>query len=238
MILWAERLLGRITGSLESRGSVRESAIRAVGSTLMHTAVGDNRTLALASWRAVLAFILRALDTERELLAASDVQQLQGLCERMDSDAFLPLRSEELTSDAGARIRQYCEIVNLVTEEAVAAGVASIKGLRSAAGAGYYGRYVSIHGNQGMLQFNAPLWAKRRATPLWLRIDGARRESHLANALSVLSLEQPPRLILDGDHFYVPLNIPTGAEKREVVAVVSEQVQEVASLLAAHQSRS
>lgn len=62
--------------------------------------VGPNHTLALTSWRAVLSFILHALETQGDVLAAADVQRLQGLCERMDSDAFLPSSSEELTASA------------------------------------------------------------------------------------------------------------------------------------------
>ncbi len=209
--------------------------VREVAEDFRAVRVRQDRTLALASWRAVLAFVLRALDTEREILAASDVQQLQGLCERMDSDAFLPLRSEELTSDTGARVRQYCEIVNLVTDEVVAAGVASIKGFRSAGGAGYYGRFLALHGNQCFFQFNASLWAKRRATPLWLRIDEAETKRWLKDALATLELKQPPRLIADGDALHVPLAVPTGVEKRKVVSAVFAQVKEVTELLRAHE---
>ncbi|PLS83931.1 MAG: hypothetical protein CYG60_20590 [Actinobacteria bacterium] len=226
--LWPE-LLQRCRDAASTVEEVRE-----VAEDFRAARVRQDRTLALASWRAVLAFILRALETEREILAASDVQQLQGLCERMDSDAFLPLRSEELTSDTGARIRQYCEIVNLVTDEASAAGVASIKGYRSAGGAGYYGRFLALCGNQCFLQFNAALWAKRRATPLWLRIDGAEAKRWLREALASLELAEPPRLIPDGDALHVPLDLPTSVEKQEVVAAVFEQVEEVTRLLAAH----
>lgn len=152
--------------------------------------VGPAHTLALTSWRAVLAFILRALEIEGEHRTASDVQQLQGLCERMDSDAFLPLRSKELTSDTGVRIRQYCEIVNEATDKAVAAGIASIKGLRASAGAAWHVRYLRLHYIECSLRFDANLWAKWRATPLWLGSYGMESNRWLQEALANLEREQ------------------------------------------------
>lgn len=210
------------------------------------TRVGYTRTLALTSWRSLLTYIQRALETEGEVLAASDVQQLQGLCERMDSDAFLPLRSEELTSDTGARIRQYCEIVNEVVDEAKAQGIASTAGLRPTAMAAFYGRYFEIQGVQCHLSFSADLWARRRATPIWLRVDSWLRGDHAASktnagakpmlreALASLEREYPPRLIEDGNHLLIPLDVKTGVEKQDVVSHLFEQVKEVEELLQAY----
>ncbi len=193
--------------------------------------VGPTHTLALTSWRAVLASIQSALESEGELLAASDVQQLQGLCERMDSDAFLPLRSEELTSHTGARIVQYCEIVDEATRDAVAAGIASVKGLKDRRGPAYYGRYLRLHNVVCLLWFSGRVWARLRETPLWLRIHLVESQIWAKEALANLEREQPPRLIVDEDYLYIPLDMPTGVEKQEVVSAVSKQVKKVAELL-------
>ncbi len=193
--------------------------------------VGPTHTLALASWRAVLGFILRALEVGGEHRAASDVQQLQGLCERMDSDAFLPLRSEELTSNTGVRIVQYCEIVNEAIGQARAAGIASTEGLRPTQGPGFYGRYLRLQGHQCHLQFNAKLWGRLRATPLWLRIDHLQSKPWIKDALTSLEREQPTRLIARRDHLLVPIEMLTGVEKQEVVSDVFEQMGKVAKLL-------
>ncbi|HET7480146.1 MAG TPA: hypothetical protein VFJ72_11585 [Rubrobacteraceae bacterium] len=193
--------------------------------------VGHTHTLALTSWRAVLAYILRVLETEGEYRAVSDVQQLQGLCERMDSGAFLPLRSEELTSDTGARVRQYCEIVNAAISQAREADIASTEGLRPTSGPGFYGRYLRLQGHQCHLQFNADLWGRLRATPLWLRIDHLQSKPWMKDALASLEREQPPRLIPGDRDLLVPINLPTGIEKQEVVSAVFKQMKEVAELL-------
>jgi hypothetical protein len=52
----------------------------------------------------------------------------------------------------------------------------------------------------------------------------------LKEALASLEREQPSRLIDDGDYLLIPLDMPTGVEKQEVVLTVFEQVKEVAEL--------
>lgn len=149
-----------------------------------------------------MAYILRSLETEGEHHAASDVQQLQGLCERMDSEAFLPLSSDELTSNTGTRIVQYCEIVNEVTSKLVDARIASIGRLRATGGPGWYGRYMLVHNVLCFLYFSADLWARHLATPLWLRIGSNAEPKHrLKDALLNLELEQPLDSLLMETYF-------------------------------------
>lgn len=196
--------------------------------------VRPTHTLALTSWRAMLSYILRALETEGEYHTASDVQQLQGLCERMDSGAFLPLRSEELTSDTGARIVQYCQLVDEAIREARSVGIASTDGFKHTRGAAFYGHYLGLAGNQCLLHFSGELWGRLRANPLWLRVDHVQSKPWMKDALASLERKQPPRLLPAGRDLLIPINLPTGVEKRGVVLALVDQIKEVADLLHAY----
>jgi hypothetical protein len=135
-------------------------------------------------------------------------------------------------SDTGMRIRQYCEIVNEVTTKVVAAGIASIGGYKATGKAAWYGRYMAIHGIQCCLHFSADSWSRRRATPLWLHVGRSKESKHrLKKALANLELEQPSRLILERNYLFIPIHMPTGVEKQDVVLAVFKQVKEVADLL-------
>ncbi|NUO49317.1 MAG: hypothetical protein HOV80_10720, partial [Polyangiaceae bacterium] len=68
------------------------------------------RRLVLQSWRRLLNAIRLELASEPPLLA--DVAQLAGLCDRMDSEAFIPVTSEELTSKIYRRVHEFGQIVN------------------------------------------------------------------------------------------------------------------------------
>jgi hypothetical protein len=190
--------------------------------------------LAIASWRSVLAYMLRALETEGHSATVSDVQQLQGLCNRMDNHAFLPLRSEELTANTGQRINQYCHLIDDITEMLVANNLASVKGLRSSGGFAWYGRYLRLHGVICLLQFSANLWANYRSTPLWLRVYGTEWTYSPASreALARLEIEDPPRLIvINNEELEIPLFMPTEEERDAVITTLYNQVTEIAQLL-------
>ena len=82
-----------------------------------------HHSLALTSWRAVLGTIDARLAATGEDAVRADVHQLTGLCERMDSDAFIPLKSDEFAPLIGRRIDQYCAIIEDVVGRLVEAGV-------------------------------------------------------------------------------------------------------------------
>jgi len=129
-ILWSELLRRCQDNGLTVR---RE---RSIHNEFRAANVAPKHVLAVASWRSVLSVILAAVESEAQTEIAADVRQLLGLCERMDDDAFLPLRSEELTPQIGARIIQFSQIVNDVTDRAVQKGIASVAKLRASGGAG------------------------------------------------------------------------------------------------------
>jgi len=126
--------------------------------------------LALTSWRRVVNSIQHAVETDGDTETLSDIMQLQGLCNRMDQTAFLPVHSDELTSNVGKRIIQYCDLVDEITEQLVENGVANLQGLRATPKRKGYGRYMRIYGHECMFQVNFDLWSTNRETPLWLSI--------------------------------------------------------------------
>jgi hypothetical protein len=214
---------------------LRVAAERQVARDFWTAGVGGKRVLALVSWPSLLASLQRALEDEREVGSCSDLAQLQGLCARMDDDAFLPIRSEELTSGIGARVYQFYELAEAVCQASVAAGIASIEGLRFCYGLGYYGRYLKLSGIACALHFNSWRWARLRPTPLWLTVldEGWKWKPSrpLAAILSPLSLENPSRLIEDEHGLHVPLHVPVGVEKEQVISHVVAQLRGVNELL-------
>jgi hypothetical protein len=207
-----------------------------IDSNLQVGRIDTNQVLALASWRSVLSFMLRELDTAGESKIVSDILQLQGLCDQMDSDAFLPLHAEELSSNIGRRIVQYYRLVDEVTKKLKAEDLISTKGLRVASSSAYYGQYMKIENFGCFLHFNTELWSEDRETPLWLTVKGPDWEfSEIAKMrLGKLELENPSRLIEDPDNaLFIPLFLPVGVEKDEVVQSLSAQVREIAEYLKA-----
>ena len=200
---------------------------------ILHARTSTNKILILMSWRVLLASLHQSLSTRGDLAMAGNVEQLQGLCEQMDTSAFLPLQAEELTSQASRRYLQYSDLVDEVTDILVRERIASVKGLRATARKDCYIRYMNIQNHGGSLAFNAQLWSNYRATPIWLGIVSREWQFDVdaKKKLAALEIEIPPRLFVEDNWIYVPILLESGLEKGELVAGMIKQIKEVIELL-------
>jgi hypothetical protein len=192
-----------------------------------------DQVLVLMSWRMLLDTLHHTLLSQGELDMAGNVVQLQGLCEQMDTTAFLPLQSEELTSLVSRRYLQYCDLVDEVTEKLVAERFASKRGYRATGTRISYIRYIHIRGHASSLEFNSSLWSKYRATPIWLGIQSNdwKFDAEAKSRLVSLETERPPRLFVEGKILYVPILLETGVEKSKLVELMILQIKDVFALL-------
>jgi hypothetical protein len=193
------------------------------------SALCGDKTLALTSWRALLSAIAAAVETAGDVSTSADVRQLVGLCERMDSEAFLPLTSDELCPTWGRRVVQFGQIASDLTDLLVGKGLASVKGCKASAGNGWSGRYLRIHGYGAYLHCSFWKWPKLGCSPIWLELKGPDFK--------------PMPIILDvikgsGIQFFdwhgncaIPIFIRPGVERDELIADALEQVIKVVSLL-------
>ena len=74
--------------------------------------------MTIVSWRAIVNIIMQVLSEEHSPMVA-DLRQLQGLCERMDEEAFLPLTQEDFGIDRAQRILSFHNIVNKVADKLI-----------------------------------------------------------------------------------------------------------------------
>ena len=196
--------------------------------------VGSN-ILALTSWRVFLETIIGQVDQAGDLKCMGDLKQLAGLCDQMDADAFLPLTSEEMTSTLGQRIVQFCDLANVLTEQLVSIGHGNVSGLKATGGHGWYGRYLhlkgqgAVRGYGAVIQFSAWNWSKWSESPLWLGIRGEdwRPSAKVRDALVRSSID-----FQEGDSYcFVPIRLPLGAEREEVIADGLAQILRVIDAL-------
>jgi hypothetical protein len=204
--------------------------------------VKEGVILALCSWRLVLNALRAALEADGDLNKTADIRQLEGLCDLMDTQAFLPLHSEELTGPLGKRLLQYNELINDVTEYLARIKIASLHGVRATPTYAGYGRYMKVGTFGFMLQVNALWWSTLRETPIWLSVKDAKGTGSWAYSLdaeerlSRLRLEDPPRLFREGDLILVPIFLPISSEREKVLSSILDQMFEIISCLGIAQS--
>jgi hypothetical protein len=189
--------------------------------------------LGAITWRSVLRRLAAAADAAGEARSLSDIAQLDGLCQREDSEAFLPVTSEELTGSSGRRVMDFSNLVDDLTSRLVDAGHADVKGLRAAAGKGWYGKYMRLAGVPSLLHFNAGYWGGRDCTPLWLRVYGPnwRADESLTALLHSRAQAEGTTAVSVAQAVEIPIHVPTGVERGEVLADAFAQLLRVTTWL-------
>ena len=77
-----------------------------------------------------------------------DILQLQGLTSRIDSEAFLPIRADEVTNqEIARRLVNYSGLIADITQKLKDSGVADTNQLRTSHGYYTTGRYLRVHGS-------------------------------------------------------------------------------------------
>ena len=193
--------------------------------------IDPKHRLGLVSWRSLLGSLLRAAKAAGDEALASDVEQLDGLCNAMDDEAFLPLTSEDLSPSIGRRVQQYPKIIEDAVEELKVHHGAIVQGLGTTLR--YQGRNFVLEGVGCFLLYWPEFWAKGE-TPLWLQVSEVRPEgwfeppAAVTEALLRMFSEQPTWVVADARPC-VAMQLPLGVELRDVVSAVVRQVREVAA---------
>ena len=227
------RLTG-LWGALKERA--REAGyqmkIEKKSNALMFSSVDATRHIGIVSWRAILDFLIADAVSQGDRHYESDVDQLQGLCDRMDSEAFLPIRSGELSQEIGRRVSQFAHLVDdavtlLVQEDSSV----STKGLTTGGVHSAYGRYFYYGDSIGaFLHFSPILWSSTGASPIWLQMkmkDSPKWRNHPAilEAMQQHTIDSRFRLAESDGAPALAIMLPCGVEKNDVAAKIVEQVR-------------
>jgi len=196
----------------------------------------DSQYLALVSWRRLLSDLESLLDPISERALIADLNQLQGLCEQMDSEGFIPLRSGETGNlEIPRRIMDYRNLIDDIVQQLVDTSDASTSGLASAASYYSTGRYINLRkrGEFGsLLAVDFDFWRKSGRSPIWLKFNytefGRGREaSELLSKTNfyINYVEGSPRVI------GTPILLTHNSDKQKVVRDAADQIRAISQKL-------
>lgn len=201
---------------------------------LKSTVVTGAKRLMLTSWRALLDSLLAHAAIEGDRSVEADIAQLLALCQREDTEAFLPLRTYELGPAIPRRLLQLNRLIDDATEGAVSEGIARTAGLNRAPRPSGYGRYLRLGSLRANIWAGAwfgidqELWSEQRETPLWLTFYDQNWES-------VLKLVELRRRLGEetwaGTERSVPIHLPFGVEREAVLTGVVDTLRRIAAAI-------
>ena len=195
--------------------------------------LNSNITLALVSWSILLDNLQKSAQTVVDPSILSDLEQLHGLCSRMDEEAFLPFSSEELDPLNGKRIVQYFNIPIKVAEKLIERKIAS-QVSKFTGGYVYYGVTLEYKKFHFYLHFNAEQWSNHRNTPIWLQFSKTwgNNKAIKNSFLNYLEAQNPARLITaKKGSYFVPVFMKHETEIDEVIDDLLNQIKDILSYL-------
>jgi hypothetical protein len=224
-ILW-DVLLSQCRAAGISVNNVKQHTNMTIG------ALDGEHYVAISSWGSLLRTLAAATTSAGEIDCHNDIAQLRGLCNRMDEEAFLPLRGDELTNlEMARRIINYSDLPFDIAGEAARRGYCSRKGLRETPFRYGSGTYIRIGPYNPWLGFEASFWSTFGVSPLWVVFYPTDPTAEIMEKLSRFRSATPQRCFdLEGE-VLVPIFLRIGVEKHLIVEDAVRQIGELANEL-------
>ena len=216
--------------------SASDVAVDADAGGLRSARIENGPYLMLTSWRILLDRMAAKVEADADYHTKIDIRQLQGLAEQQDREAFLPLRREELGPQLPRRVDDFTGLVKdavgcVKTTEWVGIEGKNFKGMAKAYG--IWLRFSRAEKEFGELStyFGVSYghWARYRDTPLWLWFWNSPPD--LRQRLEPLRDRNPPELFGTGRKLSIPIELPVGKEREEVLDVVVARILEIARMI-------
>ena len=195
------------------------------------------KTMMIASWQYVLERLLDSASSGKHDHIRHDILQLRGLTSREDSQAFLPLRADEVTGQGTARrMANYSDLIEDIVDKLckIRPVVANKKRLLPTHGYHTAGRYFRLHGRFDVrfgVWFGVRLevWRDAGITPLWLQIGDGKFGGVTSHFEKIPDLFDDVQS--DPSNKYIPIRLTTGVERERVVDDAVAQLERIANTL-------
>ena len=224
--LWSE-LTRRVaeTDDIEWTNGGRDAEVR-------WASTGEHRLLMLASWRLLLSSLATRTNAAGDIRTTNDIHQLQGLADLQDSEAFLPLRPEQLGPEFPRLYGHLIRLVDDATDRAYETDWAAKLRMHRTWADGVLKQYMNLGGFNSWFGLRYDLWARYRETPLWFGFQDSifpEHEKDILSKLAPLRRTDPPKII-EAERV-IPITLLTGAEYSAVLDDVVNQLRDIADLL-------
>lgn len=185
--------------------------------------------IALSSWDEINRMLLKNASA-RAKESISDIEQLEGYCSLMESEAFIPLKSENLGSDTARLYERFMYILDKVTDSILAdpSVTASTRGLKATSHRHGYKRFVYIDEFGVDLRFDLQFWADNRNTdtPYWICFRDRNWQTTDKIKQSMSSISDLRKAYDSGSRLYLALDPMTNAFEDDLVDDLKRQIFE------------
>jgi hypothetical protein len=225
----------RVEHVFRSLGESLDEEISEFSSASLELTSGE--AIAVSSWSTVLSKIESAVQESHEEgrhRVLNDIRQLRGLCQRLNAQAFHPVRKEEVGPEVAKRHLDFKDLVEDV-KKIVQGGRFSGWTNTGRASSSYHSHRFNgnLHGIEYFFGVMYKQWKKFEASPFWMKFreDDPHRRKKIKNVLRT-EVEVFDHPSVDKD-VLIPINTKLNADRAQVISHFEEQMDNISNKLSA-----
>ena len=192
----------------------------------------NGQQILVQSWNEILEPIKEVLKENNQYRLVSDIDQIIGFCEVIDSNSFIPLSDNDLSPEIGKKVSSFYllvdEVINELSKDEHYKQEKLTEG-KPKKEAGYYKyRYFKNYGLTFGLNFN--YWTQFADTPFWLKITEIdfNQSENLKFSLRKISGNLPNQIFENNQDLIIyPIYPQKFADKDQVVKYMTKQIVEI-----------
>ena len=186
----------------------------------------DGIHLTILSWSEIIDRLNTVASATSSVLQ-SDIHQLQGFCEQMDSDAFIPFTQEELSSDNAAKMERYYSVIDGVYDLLYADPQLTTEsfGKASTYRTGLE-KKLMVDGIAVYITFDCAMWKSNKSedTPFWTAIGDYDFQHQDDFQRMLRAIDDSKKEDSVWSLVYFPLESPTDATYDEICSELKQQI--------------
>lgn len=183
----------------------------------------DGVRMGILTWNEIIAMLTKTASAVA-IQYTSDIAQLEGYCNQLDSEAFIPFSADDLSAEAAKKAERYYQVLDDVIDllEADKTLKTSKKGTKATAYRRGYTRSLAINDYTITLNYDRELWKNPRSleTPFWVAI----RDSDWHQTPDICeSLAKVPEL--RKEHFWNMIFLSLEPQQNATLSEVAEDLK-------------
>ena len=193
--------------------------------------------VAVTSWSTVLAKVesrVQEYHEEGRHQVLNDIRQLRGLCERLDAQAFHPVRKAEVGPDVAKRHLDFKDLVDEVKKTIKGDGFPKWKNTGQSSSSYHSHRFGGrLYGIKYFFGVMYKHWERVEVSPFWVKF----RDTESRRRRGVKSALRPDFEVFDHPglekDMLVPIELKLNADRSRVLSHFENQLSSIASNLGA-----
>jgi hypothetical protein len=183
--------------------------------------------VALVDWSDLLGHLRSAFHSLNDRRGLDDLAQLEGLCDRADTEAMLPLTVEDLDPHRAQRQWEFHRVAQRAGDILAADYGFSTKGLNASGSSIGWGKYLQApSGHVIYLWVSLPMWAQYWPTPWWVRLKDPRKslDAWLTETRGDDEVGFAER---HSEYLHIGLQAPLGVEEQRIASRLAQVVARI-----------